>query len=240
MRLLQRELAGKDRTVLFRDPAAQRDHFAQVMGDRLGDVRLWQFPLYVRHELFTNGQFVQATMQSMLLLRPEYPLVYARIKQLRGDFSHAVEDYVTFRLAPNVPFVTGNDKKKTKGQEQFIPKDIQRALDAYATNYLALAQLERNNLVQARDMFLMLLDLLPDPGPGQPRYNMLRWGAHANLGRIYEAMGDRRQAIAHYAQADPTTQHIGNLLRAREILWENPMEPPPDVLPHAPATALHL
>lgn len=231
MRLLQRELAGKDRTILFRDPAEQRDHFARALGDRLGEVKLWQVPLYVRHELFTNAQFVQAAMQSMVLLGPEYPLVYARIKQLRGDFSQAIEDYISFRLAQKVPLA--NSKKK----DQFVSKDVQQALDAYATNYLALAQMERNNLEQARDMFLMLLDLLPEPGPQQPYYNMLRWGAHANLGRIYEAMGDRRLAIAHYTQTDPTMQHIGNLLRAREIVWEDPMAAPPEPLPPAPAPA---
>ncbi len=36
MKLLQSELSGKHRTVLYRDPAEQRDHFAQVLGDRAG------------------------------------------------------------------------------------------------------------------------------------------------------------------------------------------------------------
>lgn len=165
-------------------------------------------------------------MRTMMLLGPEYPLVYARIKQLRGDFPHAIEEFVSFRLNENVAFA--NDKNKV------IPKDIRQALDAYATNYLGLAHLEQNNLDQAKDMFLMLLDILPEPGPNQPYFDMFRWGAHANLGRIYEAKGDRRRAIAHYAQSDPTTQHIGNLLRAREMVWEDPMAPPPDPLPPAP------
>jgi hypothetical protein len=239
MRLLQQELAGKNRTILYRDPAEERDQFAQVLGDRVGDVKLWQVPLYVRHQLFTNGQFVQSTMRSMMLLGPEYPLVYARIKQLRGDFPEAIAEYVSFRLAPNVPFANLDDKKdktKNKDKDKFVPKDIQQALDAYSTYYLALAHLERNNLSQAKDMFLMLLDLLPEPGPNQPYVNMFRWGAHANLGRIYEAEGDRRHAIAHYSQSDPTMQHIGNLLRAREMVWEDPMAPPPDPLPAAPAS----
>ncbi|MGC8641773.1 MAG: tetratricopeptide repeat protein, partial [Isosphaeraceae bacterium] len=173
-----------------------------------------------------NAQFVQASLQSMVLLGREYPLVYARIKQLQGDYSQAIEDFIKFRLAENVPYANGEKK--------IIPKEVQDALNAYATNYLALAQLERNNLEQARDMFLMLLDLVPEPGPNQPYYNMLRWGAHTNLGRIYEALGDRRKAIAHYSQNDPTMQHIGNMLRARELVWEDPMAAPPDPLPPAP------
>ena len=81
----------------------------------------------------------------------------------------------------------------------------------------------------------MLLDLLPEPGPNRPTLNMFRWGAHANLGRIYEAKGDRRRAIAHYTQIDPTMQHHGNLLRARELVWQDPMAAPPDPLPPAPS-----
>ena len=45
MKMLQRELAGKNRTILYRDPAEQRDHFAKVLGDRLGEVKLWSMPL---------------------------------------------------------------------------------------------------------------------------------------------------------------------------------------------------
>ena len=43
-----------------------------------------------------------------------------------------------------------------------------------------------------------------------------------------------RGAIAHYTQPNPTSQYIGNLLRARELVWRDPMNPPPDPLPLAP------
>jgi hypothetical protein len=228
MKLLQRELAGKNRTVLYRDPAEQRDHFAQVLGERLGEVKLWGIPAQVELQLFNRPEFVRSTMQTLVLFGPEFPLVYARIKQLRGDLTQAMQEYVSFRLAETVPNVL--DKKKT------VPKEICAGLDVYATLYLALAHLEKNNLDQAEKMFLMLLDQLPEPGPGQPTLNMFRWGAHANLGRIYEAKGDRRQAIAHYSQADPTQQHHGNLLRARELVWQDPMATPPDPLPTAPVS----
>jgi hypothetical protein len=230
MKLLQRELSGKNRAVLYSGPAEERDHFAQALGDRLGAVKLWPIPIQVQLQLFRSPQFVESTKQSLSLFVPEYPLIYARIKQLRGDFAQAIEEYVTFRLGQNVPFA--NDKKKV------IPKDIQKGLDVYATHFLALAHLERNNLKGATEMFRMLLDLLPEPAPGRPTYNVLRWGANANLGRIYEAKGDRRQAIAYYTQSDPTKQHIGNLLRARELVWENPTDAPPEPLPPAPPALL--
>ncbi|MFO0893219.1 MAG: tetratricopeptide repeat protein [Isosphaeraceae bacterium] len=228
MRLLQRELSGKNRTILHRDPVEQRDHFAQVLKDHCGEVRLWGLPLDVESRLFGDSQFVQSTQQTLFLFRPEFPLVFARIKQLRGDLDAAVQEFVSFRLAENVP-VVGNKK-------QTIPREIQRGLDIYATLYLAMAHLERDRPEQAENMFLRLLEMLPEPGANQPYLFMFRWGAHTNLGRIYEARGDRRAAIAQYAQADATMQHHGNLLRARDLVWDDPMARPPDPLPEAPKT----
>ena len=226
MNLLQRELAGKNRTILYRDPAGQRDHFARVLGERCGTVALWQLPLEVETRLFNDPQFVTSVQHSLFLFRPEFPLVYTRVKQLRGELDEAIQEYVTFRFAENLPFV--NNKKMT------IPKDVQEGLDIYATYYLALAHLERNNLDQAELMFQKTLELLPEFGPNQPYYNMFRWGAHTNLGRIYEARQNGRAAIAHFTRVDPTPQYVGNLLRARELVWRDPMSPPPDQLPAAP------
>jgi len=228
MKLLQKELSGKNRTVLYRDPADERDHFATVLGDRCGDVRFWTLPLEVETRLFGDPEFVQSTQQALVLFRTEFPLVFARVKQLRGEIDEAVNEYVAFRLAENVPLV--NNKKQT------IPREIQQGLNIYATVFLAMSHLEGNRLEQAERMFLRLLEMLPEPGPNQPFLNMFRWGAHANLGRIYEARGDRRKAIAHYSQADPTMQSHGNLLRARDLVWSDPMESPPEPLPAAPST----
>ncbi|MDQ2622044.1 MAG: tetratricopeptide repeat protein, partial [Actinomycetota bacterium] len=190
MKMLQAELSGGNRTILFRDPVEERDRFVEAMGDRLGEVDLWTMPLEVETRLFTDPDFVAATQQSLFFFRGEMPLLYARIKQLRGDLAEAVSDYVSFRFSDTAKLVT--DKDVT------IPAPVQEGLDVYATYYLALAHLERENLDQAELMFRKTLEMLPEPGPGQPFYYMFRWGAHANLGRIYEAMGDPRRAIAHY------------------------------------------
>ena len=172
------------------------------------------------------AQFVQSSLQTLRLFSPEFPLLVARIKQLRGDLSGAIQDYVSFRLAQNLPLV--NDKKKT------IPKEIQDGLDVYATNYLALAQLERNNPGQAESMFLRLLELLPEPGPNQHRYHMFRWGLRRTWDGSMKPRATCRRAIAYYGQLDPTMQYHGNLLRARELLWQDPMAAAPDPLPPAP------
>ena len=63
------------------------------------------------------------------------------------------KEYVSFRLAENPTQVI--DKKKP------IPKEVQEGLNIYATNYLALAHLERNNPGLAEDMFLQVLNASP-------------------------------------------------------------------------------
>ena len=61
----------------------------------------------------------------------------------------------------------------------------------------------------------------PQPGETQPYYNMFRWGANANLARIHEARKDDAAAIDYYTRYDPTSQHAGNLLRARAGLAQS-------------------
>ncbi len=63
---------------------------------------------------------------------------------------------------------------------------------------------------------------------------MFRRGANANLGRIYEARKNPSSAIAYYIQRDPTPQYVGNLLRARELIWNDPIGAVPSTLPPAP------
>jgi hypothetical protein len=84
-------------------------------------------------------------------------------------------------------------------------------------------------------MFTKTLELLPEPGQNQPYYNMFRRGANANLGRINEAKKKPSSAVAHYTQRDPTPQYVGNLLRARELVWQDPTGAVPTPLPAAPA-----
>ncbi len=107
MRLLQRELSGKNRTILYRDPAEQRDHFGRVLAPHNGTVSLWRLPMEVETRLFNDPQFVQSIQNSLFFFRPEYPLLYARIKQLRGELDEAIEDYVRLpRRGELYPLVT--------------------------------------------------------------------------------------------------------------------------------------
>ena len=192
-----------------------------------------------RRRLFTDGQFVKSIQQSLFLFGREFPLVYARVKQLRGDLDEAIQEYVTMRFRENAPLVNDKEKKHT------IPPDVQAGLDGYATYYMALAQLEKAQLnhdspEKAATKFLNTLELLPEPGPKKPYYQMLRWGANANLARIYETMKDDQRAIAHATQWDPTSQGYGNLLRARELALRNPLAVTPVSTQAAPASAAIL
>ena len=80
MKLLQRELSGRHRTILYCDPAGQRDHFASVLGRWAGAVSLWPLPLEVETRLFTDASYVTSVQSSLFLFRPEYPLIYAARK----------------------------------------------------------------------------------------------------------------------------------------------------------------
>ena len=179
--------------------------------------------------LFTDARFVQASLQALVLFDPKLPLLQARMKQLRGEIGEAIPELVSMRKAEKATLA---DKKTP------IPKEVQQALDIYATYYLGLANLDRNNLENAEDFFLATLAMLPEPGPGLPYYHMYRWGAQANLARLYEARGDVARAADYYSQPDPTSQHHGNLLRARDLIWREPTAPLPPPLP--PALEAHL
>jgi len=226
MRLLQGQLRGEYRTTLFRDPAEQAANFARALGSRLGSVKLWDLPIRVEEALFSDPKFVEATQMSLQFFDGKLPLLYARTAQLRGELAEATDKYVALRFAENAVM---SDDKKTP-----IPPEVQRGLDVYATYFLAQSHMDQGHLKEAEYLYRKMLELVPEPGPGRYSYYMLRWGAQTNLGRICEARGDRAGAIAFYAQPDATTQHHGNLLRARDLVWGHPLDEPAGPLPPAP------
>ncbi len=232
MRLLQGQLRGEYRTTLFRDPAEQARHFAKALGPRYGGSFLWSLPIQVEDLLFTNPDFVAATQASLQFFDNKYPLLYARTMQLRGELVDSTNRYLTLRFAEKP--VT------TDGKENPIPAEAQKALDIYASYFLAQIALDRGNTDLAEFTYRKMLDLVPEPGPGRYFFYMLRWGALNNLGRICEAKGDLAGAIAYYSESDSTNgmvtpQRHGNLLRARRLVWNNPLTEPTSPLPPAPA-----
>ena len=227
MRLLQGQLRGEHRTILFRDAREQGSNFKAAMGDRLGLVQLWDLPVRIEERLFSDGNFVAATQIPLQFFDGKLPLLYARSAQLRGDLVEATDRYVALRFAENAVM---NNKEKTP-----IPKDVQRALDFYATYFLAQCQMDRGNVKQAEDLYRKLVEMCPEPGPGRYFYYMLRWGAMSNLAKIADARGDRGTALPYYLHSIQTSDQHGHLYRARQIALENPFDEPVKPLPPAPA-----
>jgi hypothetical protein len=222
MRLLEKDLSGKDRMVLYRDPVEQAANFEKAIGTRFGGLGRWDLPLLVESQLFTNGKFVEATQYALRGFEAELPLVHARISQLRGALKDAIEKYVRFRFSKGALQMDG----KTP-----IPPHVQNLMNMYATYFLALAKLENKESEEAAYLFQQSLAILPRPRPGAPPFSMLRFGAYTNLGSIYERSGDAPRAARYYAEESPTPQSQGNLVRARNLVWRNPMaiappEPP--------------
>ncbi len=223
MRQLQRDLAGHDRMVLFRDAAEQDAAFARAFGDRFGGTELWPLPIEVETRLFTDPAFNESAKFSLQFFDPRYPLLFARMGQLRGDLMAAVQSYAAFRFAENP--LESNGKTP-------IPPQVQQILDFYATYYLGLAKLDQKEPDRAADFFRQTLQQLdeweqamrqqPDGQQVKPYFSQYRWGAQTNLARIKEALGDRAGAIHDYAAPQPTGQAHGNLLRARALIWSNP------------------
>ena len=230
MRLLQRELAGKYRTILFSDPAEQRDNFAHVLGPRAGAVSLWEVPLEVETRLFSDPEYVKAIQDSLFWFKPEFPLIYARVKQLRGELDEAIEDYVNFRLKVNQPIVTDKTRRRRSRRRSRTGSTSMRPTTwRWPTSRTTTST--RPSRCSARSS-----SAVPEPRAGEkhPYYHMFRWGANANLARIHEARKDDQAAIDYYTRFDPTSQHAGNLLRARELVWRNPTAQPAIAPPPRP------
>ena len=187
----------------------------------MGEVKLWTIPLEVETRLFSDAQFVQSSLQTLRLFSPEFPLIVARIKHLRGELSGAIQEYVTFRLAEKLPLV--NDKKKT------IPKEIQDGLDVYATYYLAFPHSNETTSTRRSGCSGRRSSSCPNPARTSIVQYVSPW-CQGQPGPDLRNQERLARAIAYYGQRDPTKQYRGNLLRARELVWHNPMAAAPDPL----------
>lgn len=222
MKLFQQDLKGKNQMVLYRDPVELADAFQKALGDRCGGVGLWRTPLTVEHRLHTpeaDGTFMRATLYPLQLFIKEWPLLSARLMQLRGETKPSIQSYVVLRFA---------ERPVARDGKTPIPRGVQTALDVYATYFLALAQIEKGDSNQAKFLFGKTLEMLPDPHPRLPYYFMLRWGAVTNLGLLHADAGNNAAAIRYLTQDNPTPQGQGNLIRARALIWKDPFVPPKD------------
>jgi hypothetical protein len=228
MKLLQDDLTGDRRMVLFRDPTELSAVFHKAVGPRLDGVRLWSLPLQVEFSQFNDPSYNRFVLYPLRYFDPKLPLLNARLSQLRGELPQAIKEYVNFRLNPDAVMVDG---------KTLIPSPVQEVLTAYATYFLALAQqdLGESTTEDAQFLFRETLRLLPEPGPSRPIHFMFRWGAQANLARMLAGAGRPEEAVRYATLSDPTGQGEGNRLFARSLFWSNPFPPEADVpLPPEP------
>ena len=234
MKRLQEELTGRKKVILYRDPADQRDRFARALGPRLREVTLWALPLEVEFSLFNDAKFVASAQYAIQFFDAQLPLLSARLDQLRGEMESSMLEYVRFRLVPGATLTDG----KTP-----IPPPIHDALNMYATYYIGLCHLDQGHPDLAARMFRQAIDQTPEPVPGTPPFGLFRWGARSNLARLLDDRGEEEQALGLLLAPDPTREHLGNLLRARAIVWDDPFardreaapEPAPAASPEATA-----
>ena len=233
MKLLQQDLWARNKMVLYRDPVEQAEAFQKVMGDRCAGVGLWRLPITVEHRLFNPGpgNFIDATQYPLQFFIKQWPLLSARLMQLRGETGPSIQSYVVLRYA---------ESPMARDGKTPIPPNVQSILDVFATYFLGLAQMEKGDVKQAKNLFVRTLEMLPEPGPRQPYFVMFRWGAMTNLGLLYAdsaeqaaakgdlatAESDRAAAIRYLSQDNPTTQGQGNLIRARALIRQDPFVPP--------------
>ncbi|MEO6809504.1 MAG: hypothetical protein ABI353_10385, partial [Isosphaeraceae bacterium] len=215
MRILEKRLSGDKRLVLFRDPAAQQEVFAKALGTKFGEATLWALPIEVEVRLFTDPQFVTATQYPIQRFDSRLPLLAARMSQLHGDLDTAIQRYIALRYAENPLEV---DRKTP------INPAVQHDLDMYATYFLGLCQIEKDQPEQAKFWLDQTLKLLPVARP-LPPYSMFRWGAFTNLGQIHDAESNRTRAIRVFSENVQTSQNMGNWLRARALIWTDPFAP---------------
>ncbi|WP_152053666.1 hypothetical protein [Tautonia marina] len=223
MRLLQNDLAGANRMVLYRDPVEQRDAWTSALGDRLDTVELWDLPLNVEYALFNDPAYVRAIQFVNFYFSPDFPLLGARLRQLRGDLADAKQDFTRARFRRVGAMAEASQIPAELRQE------IQESIDLFSTYFLGLAQLDDSMPEQAINLFEQALKLPPTgvrAVRGRPA-TLLRLGADANLGMLYEAKGEDNRAVFAYSRSNTTPQSVGNLLRANALVFEDPFGPPP-------------
>ena len=102
MKNLQQRLTGENRMILYQDPTELAAAFQQALGDRFESARLWTLPLEVEYRLFHDSQFNAASGFTVQIFNARWPLLAARLEQLRGDLDTAISRYVSFRYAEDL------------------------------------------------------------------------------------------------------------------------------------------
>ena len=202
METLEARLTGDQRIVLSAHP----QRLAERLADRpqIKEVRCWPFPyefLKARGEL-KPGQ-PPPSAADLVVFQAVEPLIRARILQFKGALDgprSAKAHYLNSRLSK---------QQVARSRMPAEQKKIWQTAKEDASYWLGLIAFEQKNYPVAVDYFSRrTLEATPD-GPWTD-------GAHYNLGRTYEALGQLEPAIELF-QSDRSPQKHGNRLRARRL-----------------------
>jgi hypothetical protein len=203
MQLFESKLAGAEKMVLSTHPSAQAERWKAVAG--VDDVRLWQLPfdtLERRSRLSRDEVLAQLAALLPFYAMPAAPLYRGRVLQLKGRFTGDDGAIHFYQLArPSTEAITTSYMAE-------VEKVVQLRAKQDASYWLGLIAYQRQSYPAAIDYFTKRTLLFAPDGP---------WtvGARYNLGRTFEAAGERERAILQYNSNANSPGYLGDLLRAK-------------------------
>ena len=162
-------------------------------------------PLVTARQRYVRGQFDNRTLEKGQSETPgAKPLLMSarmskkEIAAIKTDAS--LQEALQLQQAP--------EESVTEWKQRLDDAQLYySAIKQYASYWLGLIQLEQGKY----EVAISWLQRTLDDGPDNPFFQ----GAHYNLGRCYEALGQQAKAIQMYQFAD-SPQHRGNQLRSQQ------------------------
>ncbi|HUY88210.1 MAG TPA: hypothetical protein VMV10_05725 [Pirellulales bacterium] len=232
--LIEARLTGEEKLALSLDASGLAKRLAAC--EHVGEARLWPLP-YERLQglakrnspgvkrLANEFQVLITPFQHVVKKKTEFTVAVwrGRVQHLLGRFTGEFGANYFYQLAriadadldQMVALMSTpreGDTAETLQQRRLFSESSAnqyRAAKRYASYWLGLVAYERENYITAIDYFAKrTLEATPN-GPWT-------YGALYNLGRTYELLGRRKDAIAAY-ESDDSAQQYGNLLRAKRL-----------------------
>ena len=239
---VEARLTGEEKLALSVDASGLSERLASCQ--HVGEIKLWPLPyerlqaLAIRSSLGVKqlaGEFqvLMAFYDHVVKKKVEFSmgLWRGRVQHLLGRFSGDNSANYYYQLARmSDADINGRVAQQSAPQQGDTTEIVlqrqqeweqigeqYRAAKRNASYWLGLVAYERENYPTAIDYFARrTLEASPD-GPWTA-------GARYNLGRTYEALGKREEAIAAYV-SDDSPQRFGSLLRAKRLKSEAAAQP---------------
>jgi hypothetical protein len=209
MKLVEAKLAGAQRLVLTADPSAQAARIKKDAG--VGEVGLWTYPLetLVRQANMTRDERIVAVRQFYVF--PTEPILWkGRVLHFKGLFETEDKD------GAKSFYLQSRPSRRTIVNSGLLPsqQDVVTTGKQDASYWLGLIVFEE--AARHGSGYEVALDFFKKRVLGDYPKGPWTTGAQYNLGRTYEALGQKDLARAAYEAGEGPQRH-GNLLRARRL-----------------------